>query len=44
VPAGVPVAALLFEDELISEVPVDEWDRPVTAVVTPSGWRTLNWT
>jgi 5-formyltetrahydrofolate cyclo-ligase len=39
--AGVPIAALLFEDELVPSVPVDEWDRPVTAAVTPSGWHEL---
>jgi 5-formyltetrahydrofolate cyclo-ligase len=43
-PATATVSALLFEDELVAEVPVDEWDRPVSAVVTPSGWRVLNWT
>lgn len=36
-----PTAALLFEDEIVERVPVDEWDVPVTAVVTPSGWRDL---
>ena len=44
VPDGVPVVAMLFDDELVAEVPVDEWDRPVRAVVTPSGWQDLNWT
>jgi 5-formyltetrahydrofolate cyclo-ligase len=44
VAAGVPVVAMLFEDELVAEVPVEEWDQPVTAVVTPSGWRALGWT
>jgi 5-formyltetrahydrofolate cyclo-ligase len=42
VPPVVPIAAVLFDDELVPEVPVDEWDRPVSAVVTPSGWRLLN--
>ena len=41
VPAGTPTAALLFDDELVDEVPVDDWDRPVSAVVTPSGWLDL---
>jgi 5-formyltetrahydrofolate cyclo-ligase len=41
VPAGTPVAALLYRDELVSAVPVDSWDVPVTAVVTPDGWRDL---
>lgn len=38
---GTVLAALLYEDEFVDEVPVDPWDRAVTAVVTPSGWRTL---
>lgn len=42
VPAGVPVAALLYESELVAALPKDEWDIPVTAVVTPSGWRDLS--
>jgi len=41
VPAGTPVAALLFSDELLPEVPVDSWDLPVSSVVTPDGWRDL---
>jgi 5-formyltetrahydrofolate cyclo-ligase len=41
VPAGTPVAALLFGDELLPEVPVDSWDLPVSAVVTPDGWQDL---
>jgi 5-formyltetrahydrofolate cyclo-ligase len=32
------VAALLYQDELIDEVPSDAWDRPVAAAVTPAGW------
>jgi 5-formyltetrahydrofolate cyclo-ligase len=35
---GTPIAALLYPEELVDTVPVDEWDRPVTAVVTPGGW------
>jgi 5-formyltetrahydrofolate cyclo-ligase len=35
---GTPVAALLYAEELLDTVPVDEWDRPVTAAVTPAGW------
>lgn len=35
------VAALLFDGELVAELPREEWDRPVTAVVTPAGWREL---
>jgi len=39
--AGRPVAALLFLGELVDELPADPWDRPVTAVAMPSGWREL---
>ena len=41
VPAGIPVAALLYGEELLARVPVDSWDRLVSAVVTPDGWRDL---
>lgn len=42
VPAGTPVAALLYDSEVVTRLPSDPWDRPVTAVVTPSGgWRDL---
>jgi 5-formyltetrahydrofolate cyclo-ligase len=37
----VPIVALLYPDELVAELPGDEWDRPVTAVVTPAGWTDL---
>ncbi|UQX89238.1 5-formyltetrahydrofolate cyclo-ligase [Jatrophihabitans telluris] len=39
--ATVPVAALLYAGELLPEVPVDPWDRPVNAVVQPDGWHEL---
>ena len=39
--AGTPVAALLYRDELLPEVPVESWDLPVGSVVTPDGWRDL---
>ena len=40
VPQQVPVAALLFADELApGPLPRDPWDRAVTAVVTPRGWQ-----
>jgi 5-formyltetrahydrofolate cyclo-ligase len=42
VPAGTPVAALLYRDELVQRVPVESWDLPVTSVVTPDGWRDLS--
>lgn len=39
VPDGVPVAALLYDEEVLAHLPREEWDRPVTAYVTPStGW------
>lgn len=38
VPRGVPVVALLYDDEIRPVVPTEEWDRPVTAAITPSGW------
>lgn len=41
VPAGTPIAALLYRDELLPEVPVDGWDVPVSSVITPDGWREL---
>lgn len=37
VPVGTFVCALLYDDELLDEVPVGPHDRPVTAVVTPAG-------
>ena len=37
VPVGTFVCAVLYEDELLDEVPHAEHDRPVTAVVTPRG-------
>jgi 5-formyltetrahydrofolate cyclo-ligase len=42
VPAGTPVAALLYREELLADVPVEDWDLPVTSVVTPDGWRDLD--
>lgn len=39
---GTPVAALLYDHELLEHVPSEPWDLPVTATVTPSGgWRDL---
>ena len=37
VPVGTFVCALLYDGELVDRVPHDDHDRPVTAVVTPSG-------
>lgn len=37
VPLGTPVVVVLYDDELLAQVPRDEHDRPVTAAVTPGG-------
>ncbi len=37
VPAGRPVVALLYDGELLADVPAAPHDRRVTAVITPSG-------
>lgn len=37
VPAGVPVVAVVWPEELLHRVPVEPHDRPVSAVLTPSG-------
>jgi 5-formyltetrahydrofolate cyclo-ligase len=40
--ADVLVVAVVFDDELVGELPAEPHDRRVGAVVTPSGgWRTL---
>ena len=36
--AGTRIAALLFDGELVDDLPRDEWDVPVTDVVIPQGW------
>ena len=37
------IVALVFDDEFVDELPTEPHDRPVTAVVTPSGgWETLS--
>lgn len=41
VPPGVPVVALLYDDEILPNVPADDWDRPVSAAITPSGWHSF---
>jgi 5-formyltetrahydrofolate cyclo-ligase len=38
---AVPVAALVFADEVLPELPRGPLDVPVTAAVTPQGWRAL---
>lgn len=32
------IAALLFEGEVVPQLPSDRWDVPVSAAVTPIGW------
>jgi 5-formyltetrahydrofolate cyclo-ligase len=40
--AGAALVAVVFDDELFDELPVEEHDQRVTAVVTPSGgWQEL---
>jgi 5-formyltetrahydrofolate cyclo-ligase len=41
VPDGVPIVALLYDGEVLADVPADDWDVPVTGAITPSGWRAL---
>jgi 5-formyltetrahydrofolate cyclo-ligase len=36
--ADTVLAALVFDDEVLDELPHDEWDVPVQAAVTPGGW------
>jgi 5-formyltetrahydrofolate cyclo-ligase len=31
---GTPLVALVFELQIVPEVPIDEWDRPVDFVIT----------
>jgi len=38
-PAGTPVFALVFDDDVVSDLPREAHDGPVSGVVTPSGWR-----
>src|SRR6185436_17688255 len=40
---GTPVVALLYEGELCDSLPAEPHDRPVSAVLTPSGVRELPW-
>jgi 5-formyltetrahydrofolate cyclo-ligase len=40
--ASTPVVALLHDGELVPRLPSDPWDRPVTAISSPtSGWTEL---
>jgi 5-formyltetrahydrofolate cyclo-ligase len=34
---GVPIVALLYPGELVEQLPAEQHDRPVTAVLTPAG-------
>ena len=34
---GAPVLAVVFDDEVIDEVPAEPHDRPVSGVLTPAG-------
>jgi 5-formyltetrahydrofolate cyclo-ligase len=38
---GVPIVALVYDDEILCDVPADPWDVPVTAAITPTGWHEL---
>lgn len=42
VPPEVPIVALLYDDELVADLPHDDWDIPVTGAITPSGWHDLH--
>ena len=39
--ADTVLAVLVFDDEVLEEIPHDEWDVPVQAAVTPGGWLEL---
>lgn len=41
VPGGVPLLALLDDEEVVESLPAEPHDRRVTGVVTPSGYRAL---
>ena len=34
---SAPVLAVVFDDEVIDEVPAEQHDRPVTGALTPAG-------
>ncbi|MCF8541228.1 MAG: 5-formyltetrahydrofolate cyclo-ligase [Aurantimicrobium sp.] len=38
-PGETPVFALVFDNDVITDLPREAHDIPVTGVVTPSGWR-----
>ncbi len=41
VPVGTPTIVMLYDGEVVDQVPTEPHDRPVTHVVTPSGLRRL---
>lgn len=41
VPAEVPIVALVYDEEILPDLPADSWDIPVTAAITPTGWHAL---
>jgi 5-formyltetrahydrofolate cyclo-ligase len=41
VPPGTPIVALLYDGELADALPAEAHDRPVTAVLTPAGVRSM---
>jgi 5-formyltetrahydrofolate cyclo-ligase len=42
VPVGTPVVCLVYDDEVGRDVPVDDFDRPVTDAATPTRWVRLH--
>lgn len=38
---GALVAAVVFDDEIVAELPADPWDVPVGWAVSPTGWTEL---
>lgn len=39
---NVPILALVYDDELVDELPYDDWDVRVTGAITPSGRHDLH--
>jgi 5-formyltetrahydrofolate cyclo-ligase len=39
--AGTLLAALVFADEVLAELPHDDWDVPVQSAISPDGWLAL---
>ena len=40
-PAGTPVFALVFDDDVVSDLPREAHDVPVSGVITPRGWQRI---